>query len=48
MQGYQGLVDKISKEEFIEYFAHVSACYEQDATFANLITNVWSLDFRDN
>lgn len=47
MHGYQAL-DKISKLEFIEYYAHVSACIEADASFANSITAVWSLDYRDN
>jgi len=47
MHGYQA-IDKVSKMEFIEYYAHISACIESDATFANLLTSVWSLDFKDN
>ena len=34
--------------EFIEYYAHISACIESDATFSNLLTSVWSLDYKDN
>lgn len=47
MHGYQAL-GKVSKLEFIEYYAHVSACIENDAAFSSLITSVWSLDYRDN
>jgi hypothetical protein len=47
MRGYQAL-EKVDKLEFIEYYAHVSACYDQDSLFAGLIENVWNLDFRDN
>ncbi|CDW79898.1 ef hand family protein [Stylonychia lemnae] len=47
VQGYQAL-EKISKLEFIEYYAHVSALIESDSQFANLVSSVWSLDYRDN
>ena len=47
LHGYQA-VDKVSKMEFIEYYAHISACIESDASFANLLTSVWSLDYKDN
>jgi hypothetical protein len=47
MHGYQA-VGKVSKMEFIEYYAHISACIESDAMFSNLLTSVWSLDYRDN
>lgn len=47
MHGYQAL-EKISKQEFIEYYAHVSACIDQDSTFSNLVESVWNLDYRDN
>lgn len=47
MHGYQAL-GKISKLEFVEYYAHVSACIESDAAFANLLSAVWSLDYKDS
>ena len=47
MHGYQAL-EKITKQEFVEYYAHVSALIESDAAFSSMIENVWSLDCRDN
>ena len=47
MHGYQAL-DKVSKLEFVEYYAHVSATVSTDASFSTLMDSIWNLDNRDN
>eukprot|EP00347_Sterkiella_histriomuscorum_P008193 403346024 len=47
MHGYQAL-GKVSKSEFIEYYAHVSAMIEKDNVFSDLVTSVWHMDYSDN
>ena len=42
------MTEKVSQQEFIEYYAHVSSLYEQDAAFLNLMKSVWSLDYKDD
>jgi hypothetical protein len=41
------MIEKVSQQEFIEYYAHVSSFIEQDAAFLNLINSVWGLDLRN-
>ncbi len=47
LNGYQG-IGKVSKFEFVEYYAHLNSLIEQDSSFAMLLENVWNLDNRDN
>jgi hypothetical protein len=37
---------KVSKQEFVDYFAHVSFTYENDSAFTNMIQGVWNLDYK--
>jgi hypothetical protein len=39
-------IDKVSKSEFLEYYAHHSAVIESDSQFIQLIEGVWDLDNR--
>jgi len=39
-------LEKVSKQEFVDYYAHVSATYEMDHQFTNMIQNVWNLDYK--
>ena len=47
MHGYQAL-EKITKFEFVEYYAHLSASIVSDSQFSNILNAVWSLDNSDN
>jgi hypothetical protein len=42
------LEDKISKFEFVDYYAHVSAMVPTDSAFIQILEGVWNLDSRDN
>jgi Ca2+-binding EF-hand superfamily protein len=39
---------KISPEEFIEYYTHVSANIDNDAYFELMMSNCWNLDNKNN
>ena len=47
MHGYQA-IDKISKFEFVEYYAHLSASITSDSQFLNVLNAVWNLDNKNN
>ena len=46
MKGGVGLDNRVSKEEFIEYYTNVSASIDDDRYFELMITNAWNFEGR--
>jgi len=47
MHGYQA-IGKVTKFEFVEYYAHVSAAVASDTQFQNIVEGVWNMDNKDD
>ena len=39
---------KVTPEEFLEYYAHVSANFDTDAQFELMMSNAWNIESRNN
>ena len=40
--------EEVTKEEFMDFYNYISACFWDDYTFENINTRVWGLNSNDN